>query len=67
MKTAQKATIIKLEDIKNIRYPLSENWKKAAGLLKKRSHLVDPVIYQRKARRGWEKRISRQTKLADGR
>ena len=62
--TKTKARVLTAEDVKNIRYPIPESWKKAAGMLKRRKHLVDPLKYQRSIRKEWEKRLQRQIKLA---
>lgn len=61
-KTQQKAKIVKAEDLKNIRYPLPESWKKAIGILKNKK--IDPLQYQKQIRKGWEKRLKKQIRLA---
>ena len=56
------ATILTPADLENKRYPLPASWKKAAGLLKGRG--IDPLAYQRTIRAEWDKRLSRNLKLA---
>jgi len=50
----QKANVITPEDLKNLRYPLSESWTNAIGILKDKN--IDPLKYQKHIRKGWEKR-----------
>lgn len=67
MKTTTKIkhNVLTAEDVKHLRYPLPESWKKAAGMLKGRKNLVDPVKYQRNIRQEWEVRLKRQTQLTN--
>lgn len=64
--TKTKTNVLTAEDVKYLRYPLPESWKKAAGMLKGRKNLVDPVRHQRTIRQEWEARLKRQTQLANG-
>ena len=61
-KTQQKEKIVKAEDLKNLRYPLPESWKKAAGILKGRK--INALKYQRQIRAEWEKRLKRLAVLS---
>ena len=63
-KTTQKAKILTPDEVKHLRYPLPESWKKAAGMLKGRKNLVDPLKYQRSVRKEWEQRFDKQRILA---
>jgi hypothetical protein len=64
MTTTKRATVLNTEDVKNLRYPIPLSWKKAAGMLKGRKRLENPVTYQHKIRKEWETRFKRQTRLA---
>ncbi len=56
-----KVRIITPAELKEMRYPLPESWTKAIGLLKGKK--VTPLRYQKHIRRGWGKRLKRQTAL----
>ena len=56
-KMQQKVKIIKAGDVKNLRYPLPESWKRVAGILKGKK--INALKYQRQVRAGWEKRLKK--------
>jgi hypothetical protein len=58
----QQAKVITPEELKNLRYPLPESWRKAAGILRGRN--IHPLRYQRHVRRAWEERLEKLDKLA---
>jgi hypothetical protein len=45
-----------------ISQPQSESWKRAIGVLQHKQ--INSLIYQKKVRREWEKRLNRQTASA---
>jgi hypothetical protein len=59
-----RGRILTVEDVRYLRYPIPESWKKAAGLLKSRKNLTNPLKYQRHVRKEWEGRLKRQVGFA---
>lgn len=53
------AKIINPEELDDLKLPLPESWRKAAGIL--RNKKIDPVAYQKRMRRQWGERIKRIT------
>jgi hypothetical protein len=53
----QHAKIIAPEKIQEIRYSLPKSWVEAIGILKKKR--INPLQYQRRIRKGWEKRLKK--------
>ena len=54
MKSKGQALVITPEQMDKIKTPLSESWKKAAGILKNKK--LDPIKYQQKIRQEWDER-----------
>lgn len=59
---ARQAKVISPEEAEKLRYPLSETWKKAAGIL--RGRRIDPLLHQKQARDEWNERTKNLEKLA---
>jgi len=62
MANNQQTKILSPEKITTLRIPLSQNWLKAAGILKKRR--INPLNYQRQIRKEWEKRLKKLSKIS---
>ena len=50
----QQATILSPEEVKHLRYPLPESWKKAAGLLRKKRKALERHLQT--VRKEWGRR-----------
>ena len=62
MANAQGAKILTPEKLDTLRRPLPRGWLEVAGILKKKK--IDPLRYQRKIRREWEKRWKKLFKIS---
>jgi len=59
-----QARVITLEELRTMKRPLPKGWREAAGMLKGRKHIPDPVAYQKAIRKEWEDRFQKQLRLA---
>lgn len=52
-KTKHQAKIITLEELRTLRYPLPDSWKKAAGMLKRHRKALER--HMRDIRKEWDR------------
>jgi len=57
MRKLNRARVLTVEQLEEIRYPLPRGWAEAAGLLTGKN--IDGVRYQRRVRSDWEKRLKK--------
>jgi hypothetical protein len=62
-KTTEQAKILTLQQLKTMRYPLPQSWLNVAGILKG-GKKVNALVYQKRIRKGWGKRLAKLEHLA---
>ena len=74
MHKSNRANVLTVGQLDEVRYPLPPGWTEAAGILKGKT--IDALRYQREVRRDWERRLkkldaqlrrARRVKKADAR
>jgi len=59
----QKTKILSPEKLSELRKSLPRSWLEAAGILTARKR-VNPLLYQKRIRKEWEKRLRRLSRIS---